>query len=246
MRSLTQFSLPVLLVLSLSSIAKAQDIFSHNDYHSKRPLYGAFEIGAVYIECDVFLKDGQLLVGHTLAELQTSKTIEAMYLQPIAELAKQGKLNRKLVLMVDLKTKGTPTLQSLVEKLQQFPELTTHASFRTTISGNYPPPQEWSGFPTFIYFDGRPGIDYTQDQLDRITLISSSFKDWSSWKGKGELSAKDETKLHRVIEEVHQKGKPVRFWASPDSPDAWKRYIELSIDIINTDHPAEVAAFLKK
>lgn len=243
MRFSKRFSFLVISSLFSSSLV-AQDIFSHNDYHAARPFYGAFEAGATYIESDIFLKDDQLLVGHTQSELIATKTIQAMYLEPLRQLAKEGKLDRKIVLMVDIKTKATPTLDALTKVLYQFPELTTQSLLQITISGNYPSPSEWSNYPPFIHFDGRPGIDYTKDQLNRVTLISSSFKDWSSWKGKGKLPPQDERKLTQVIDKVHGKGKPVRFWASPDVQTAWQKWLELKIDIINTDHPADVAVFL--
>ncbi|HET6325009.1 MAG TPA: hypothetical protein VFG04_09940, partial [Planctomycetaceae bacterium] len=38
---------------------------AHNDYEHKRPLFDALDQGLCSVEADIFLVDGQLLVGHT-------------------------------------------------------------------------------------------------------------------------------------------------------------------------------------
>lgn len=43
--------------------------FAHNDYARERPLYDALEHGFTAIEVDVFLEEGQLLVGHGTRDL---------------------------------------------------------------------------------------------------------------------------------------------------------------------------------
>ncbi|HZY78254.1 MAG TPA: glycerophosphodiester phosphodiesterase [Cyclobacteriaceae bacterium] len=219
----------------------AQAIFAHNDYVKPKPFYNAFALKASYIEADVFLRDNDLLVAHDRSELDPSRTLRNMYLDPLA--AKTDSLYG-LTLMIDLKTEGTPTLTSLVKILAQYPQLTSSKNLSITISGSYPPPTEWNKYPAYIRFDGRAGIQYTPEQLQRITLISTSYGSVSSWNGKGTIPSSDLSKLKKVIDEVHKNGKPVRFWGSPDEPNAWDAFIAAGIDVLNSDHINELSAYL--
>src|ERR1041385_1174416 len=119
-------SLLSLILLLLTAHLHAQVIFAHNDYLKPKPFFNAFELKVAYIESDIFLEAGQLLVAHTKKEIDPSKTLESMYLQPLSQKVKEG--NGKLyglTLMIDLKTDGVPTMDALVKTLKRYPELTT-------------------------------------------------------------------------------------------------------------------------
>jgi alkaline phosphatase len=45
---------------------------------------------------------------------------------------------------------------------------------------------------------------------------------------------------------VHAKGKKVRFWATPDFPEAWEVLLSLKVDVINSDDVAALASFIKQ
>ena len=57
---------------------------AHNDYYHKRPLLDALASGFCSVEADVFLKDDTLLVGHFRFELRKVRSLEALYLKPLA------------------------------------------------------------------------------------------------------------------------------------------------------------------
>src|SRR5262245_62295335 len=57
---------------------------AHNDYSHDRPLFDALDHGFASVEADVFLVDGQFLVGHESAELKSDRTLESLYLMPLA------------------------------------------------------------------------------------------------------------------------------------------------------------------
>jgi alkaline phosphatase len=113
------------------------------------------------------------------------------------------------------------------------------------VSGDVPPPGEWVDYPQHIHFDGRPTITYTSEQLDRLTLISASFKSYSSWNGRNELPTYDRVKLKEVIQRVHAQGKLIRFWAIPDNEAAWTELMDLGVDVINTDNVEEAVRFIR-
>jgi alkaline phosphatase len=248
------FIRPVFLILCLLIALTAAGqtlVFAHNDYEKPVPFFAAYQLQADFIEADIFLHEGDLLVAHTADELNKKKSLDVLYLKPLqAQVLKNNgsafpQSDKMLTLMIDLKTEGIATLNALVKNLKDHPPLINCKTLSITISGNVPPPLQWKDFPEYIHFDGRPGIPYTEDQLKRIRLISASFKSYSTWSGKDSLTNQDQIKIENIIREVHEKGKPIRFWAVPDFAAAWTKLIELKIDVINTDDVTGLCTFLK-
>src|SRR5271154_2391532 len=56
---------------------------AHNDYEHTRPLFDALDQGFTSVEADIYLVDGQLLVGHTRSSLKPERTLEKLYLDPL-------------------------------------------------------------------------------------------------------------------------------------------------------------------
>lgn len=227
-------------------------VFSHNDYQQRLPLYAALNEQVVYIEADVFLSRGKLLVAHTTAEISETRSLDEMYLRPLQQILSRnnGKIytetSHSLTLMIDVKSDALGTLQALVTLLKKYPTLTESSYLRITISGNIPDPTQWKAFPGYITFDGRPGVAYTPEQLKRIALVSDDFRRYSSWNGKGRIPTEELDKLEAVIDRVHQLGKKIRFWGSPDLSNAWMTFINLGADVLNTDQVDAVADYLRK
>lgn len=228
----------------------SSSIFAHNDYVQKKPLLLAYDKQVGFIEADVFLIQGKLLVAHTRIEVDPNKTLESMYLKPLALLVEKNNgyaypdTSKTLTLMIDLKTNGELTLDALVEALNHYPTLTHSKTLQVAISGDMPKPDKWINYPSFIKFDGRPGVTYSAEQLARVRLISNSFSEYSRWNGKGEFKTEEQYKLTQVIDAAHALGKPMRFWAIPDNPMGWKKLISMKVDILNTDHVEELTLFL--
>ena len=147
--------------------------------------------------------------------------------------------------MIDLKTDGVPTLNALVKKLNKFPELISCPTLLIVVSGSAPDPSQWKNYPSFIHFDGRPGISYSKEQLERIQLISTNFKDHAQWNGKGVLTKTEHEKITTLIRDVHAKDKKIRFWGAPDFNNAWMIFMGLKVDILGTDNVASLATYLK-
>lgn len=218
------------------------NVHSHNDYEHANPFYAAFNSGAGSIEADIFLKDGELYVAHDSADIRKEKTLAKMYLDPL----KQTLPVNKLILLIDLKTKAQPTLNALINLLKKYGTITTSTALKIVISGNRPPSSLWTSYPTWIFFDGRPNEDYDETALTKVGLISESFRKYSQWKGDGELEKADRRKINSAIKNAHKLNKPFRFWATPDTPDAWRQLMKLKVDYINTDKIQDIAHFMQK
>ncbi len=66
------------------------------------------------------------------------------------------------------------------------------------------------------------------------------------WNGKDSLGSKDEEAIHHIIDSVHTAGKPIRFWAAPDTEASWKWQMKLGADLIGTDKINELGNFLRR
>ena len=122
---------------------------SHNDYLHQRPLHDALEQGFCSVEADIWLVDGQLLVAHDRKDVRPGRTLQALYLDPLAERVKKngGKVfpgGPDFTLLVDVKSDATNTYQALRLALQQYasmltgfhPERTESNAVTVIISGN--------------------------------------------------------------------------------------------------------------
>jgi len=258
--SFYMFKLFLLLLLTSSSIIAQPRLYttanahSHNDYEKRAPFYEAYKHQFGSIEVDIFLikGSGELYVAHHAAELNVKKrTLDSMYLLPLADCIRKNKgyiyadTLKKLQLLIDIKTEAVPTIHLLMAVLRKYPELINTAGLQMVISGNRPPPDSFYTYPSFIQFDGIAGTSYSKDALSRIALFSAPFRQFSTWTGTDTIPEKDKIELSNSIGQSHQAGKPVRFWAAPDTIDAWKELIKLQVDYINTDRIPELSGFLK-
>lgn len=241
-------SLRLLLLLGFFSISvvaqKNYKIHSHNDYGQDFPFWKAYVSGASSIEIDVFLQHGKLYVTHAEEEISPEKTIENLYLDPLSKLAKSGKL-RKVQILVDIKSDARKTLEKLVKIVKNRPELAENNNLRFVISGNRPQPSEYKNYPDFIHFDHQVLENLTNIALEKIALVSVSFKDFSVWNGLGRMTETDLARVKDAIAQAHAVHKPFRFWGSPDTETAWSHFAELGVDFINTDHPVRASQYLE-
>ncbi len=226
---------------------------SHNDYEQDLPFLRAYQAGLGSIEADVFLRDGKLLVAHEEKSIDPSRTLDSLYLTPISRYfrANRGRIyadtSRSLQLVIDLKDNYKKVLPVLIRSLQAYrdvfdPGQAKH-SVRIVLSGDIPPPAMFSEFPEYIFFDGRPEITYSGDQLKRIGMISDALGSYSTWNGKGTPTPRDLLKLRAVVTKAHQLEKPFRFWATKDNPTSWMQLENLGADWIGTDHPDKLREF---
>ena len=66
-----------------SDVAPLARAHAHNDYEHTRPLHDALDHGFTSVEADVWLVDGELRVGHDLADTRPGRTLESLYLAPL-------------------------------------------------------------------------------------------------------------------------------------------------------------------
>lgn len=186
------------------------------------------------------------MVGHELNEVEQDKTLERLYLYPLKEaIALKMVSGKPIQLMVDVKTDAYKTLDAIVTSIKEYPTIINNENIKIIISGNRPAIEEYVNYPDYIYFDYQ-SLEPIEDAktLDKIAMVSLSFKNYSEWNGKGRLTADDYNMVTAVIDKAHKLKKPFRFWATPDSKSAWKAFANMGVDFINTDMPNECVQYV--
>lgn len=223
---------------------------AHNDYLNTRPFYDAFLNGMGSIEADVFPVGETLCVAHTKKEIDPRRTLDSLYLRPIQQIFSLAHQPHGFLLLVDIKEDYRRSLELLVRALRPLqPWLSQQGKkgwLTVVISGARPGPAEFNNYPSYIFFDDDLRQKHTPESWSRVALVSMPFTRFSKWKGEGRISKSDRSKLHQVIDSTHKAGKPIRFWAAPDTKKSWKLQRRLRVDLIGTDRVAALAAWLKR
>lgn len=243
----------VLIGINLSAQECPVLIHSHNDYWRPAPFWTAYSSKLYSYEADIYYIDGQIYVAHDREDIKPENTLEKLYIEPIVSVYKAngGKpwedAKHGIQLLVDIKDETDPSMQALSEAFGRYPEVFDRSvnpyGVQIAITGNFPKPEDFDKWPTFLGIDGRLDVDYTPEQFERVVLISEDLGDFVRWNGKGTLIPEQEAKLKEVIDRVHKMGRPIRFWGTPECETTYYTFYNLGIDFVNTDHPAETSAF---
>ncbi|GCB51625.1 phosphatidylinositol-specific phospholipase C/glycerophosphodiester phosphodiesterase family protein [Streptomyces sp. NL15-2K] len=237
---------------------------AHNDYEHPRPLFDALDHRFGSLEADIFLVGDQLLVAHDPVDLDPARTLESLYLDPLAARvrANHGSVYRgyrgSLQLLIDIKTEGSSTYLELDRHLRRYKHLfTTYAHGRVfpgpvtaVISGDRAArtPMEAQTVRRAFY-DGRLADLGTSAPASFVPLISDNWTLNFTWSGVGAFPDAERQKLRSIVQAAHSRGQKVRFWATPDvvgpARDAlWSELVAADVDYVNTDDLAGLEAFL--
>lgn len=236
--------------LLLCSNLQAQLIHSHNDYEQKQPFFAAYNLSFDSIEADLYVKDNELYVAHDWDKITPEKTFKKLYIEPLLVKIKDNKgfpyPNKKpLQLLLDLKKEGKEILKLLYSQLSPYRKELQHVTI--SISGDMPAPHEFQQYDKIFNFDGRMELNYSEDALKRVSLVSASFLDFGKyWAGKTPMSEDVFQKISSFVESNHAKGKKVRIWATPNSTLGFETLKKLKVDIIGTDDLELLAKFKKE
>ncbi|MCX2575267.1 PI-PLC domain-containing protein [Pedobacter sandarakinus] len=218
-------------------------IHSHNDYSHKEPFYDAIAHHAFSIEADVFLQGDSLMVAHSRNEIKAGRTLERLYLKPLSTFSKT-KSYYKFSLLIDIKDGWDESKEVLLNTLLKYKKYvgSNGQTVDIVITGHRPDSNfYWDN----LYFDGLPHVNYNAKDLKKISMISDNFAKYSKWKGEGEISDADKTKLKTLVDDAHALGKPFRFWGAPDNAACWLLLKQLGVDIINTDLVGAATEYFK-
>ena len=161
----------VAVVVASGSIRGAEPLpnaHAHNDYWHKRPLIDAVDRGFTSVEADVFTIDGSLLVGHARDELRPDRTLESLYLAPLARRVREGgnrvyPNGRRFFLLVDIKSDAQEAYQHLQKLLSGYADILTtvddgkvrRGAVTVVVTGNRPPAKPADATHRYFGLDGR-------------------------------------------------------------------------------------------
>ena len=225
-------------------------IHAHNDYEKPEPLFNAIRNKVFAVEADVYLRNGQLLVAHEAKQIDSSRTLSALYLDRLDSMFKVNNgyatndKSYKPILVVDIKAEGTRALDVLTTLINRHPVVfnpkKSPGAIYILVSGDRGPVSEWKNYPSTIRFDGRPSETYDKPTLAKVVTISESYAKYFKNKTLDTASLKD------MIAEAHKQKKLVRIWGSPDFSSGWIQFKQIGIDIINTDKVTECRQFFHR
>ena len=221
---------------------------AHNDYEHHRPLLDALSHGFCSVEADIFLVDGELLVGHDSWKLKKNRTLKKLYLAPLQQLVRQngGRVfpdGPMFTLLIDFKADGKKIYPVLKKQLEEFKEFLSgmhdgsyqKRAIQIVISGDCPRSLIASDPQRLVSIDGRLSDLESNAAPGLIPLISDRWGSHFKWRGKSALKKETRTKLDSIVDKAHASGRRVRFWATPESPVVWDALLQAGVDHINTD-----------
>ena len=224
---------------------------AHNDYEHERPLLDALKAGFTSFEADVYLIDGKLLVAHDQQDTTPDRSLESLYLDPLRRHCSdrtKDSTHKTLWLMIDVKSASVATFQKIHAALKQYPDLfaqqsTTPAQHpeppgppvRIVISGNRAKDEILKSQPRLAGIDGRLSDMESDLSSDAMPWISDNWRSHFRWRGESTLPDQEREKLQDYVKQAHNKGRLLRFWATPDSPAVWDALLDAQVDLINAD-----------
>ncbi|MFD0752074.1 phosphatidylinositol-specific phospholipase C/glycerophosphodiester phosphodiesterase family protein [Mucilaginibacter calamicampi] len=246
-------------LISSAQVIPLPNAFAHNDYFHDRPLFDALDNGYTYIEADVFLKNGKLIVAHLNPFFKESRTLENLYLKPLQKRIAESSgtvykgYNDQFTLMIDIKNNADETYAVLKKVLQQYSKILSRyqngvfipGPVSIVISGNKPHNAIMSETDSFAFIDADLLQSSGPISVRHIyTMASCKYSKLLNWKGDGNMPAPQKRRLTWFIAEAHKGGKKVRLWASPENKDVWRELLSCGVDLINTDKLTMLKSFL--
>lgn len=240
------------------AVAPLPNAHAHNDYAHKHPLSDALDHGFTSVEADVFLVDGKLLVGHDRDELKPERTLESLYLTPLADRIHQNSGHvypnaTRFFLLIDIKDNPKQTYRELQKLLAKHAEMLTTVeagkvrpgAVTIVLTGNRPKIERGDPGVRYVALDGRLSDLNSQSPANLMPMISDNWTKQFHWTGDGPMPENERAKLQEIVKKSHGSGRVVRFWATPENENVWRELRSAGVDLINTDELDRLAVFLR-
>lgn len=233
--------------------------FAHNDYFHKRPLYDALDNGFTHLEADIYLRNGKLVVAHILPMLEKHRTLENLYLQPLADCinGKNPKASRPLApitLLIDIKSNANKTYGALEAVLNKYKNIISgyengvyvQRQLNIVITGNKPFKVLKAQQNRLAFIDEDLTKTFGDTAATNVyQMASCKYSKMLKWSGKGDMPVAERLRLSNFVAMAHRYGKKVRLWASPENETVWTQLLNCGVDLINTDKLPELRKFLE-
>jgi hypothetical protein len=241
-----------------SEVVPLANAHAHNDYEHGRPLFDALDQGFTSVEADVFPLGGDLLVGHDEKSLKSTRTLEGLYLKPLAERVRRNgghvySRASRFFLLIDIKDMPRETYRILQQVLPKYGEMLTavergkvrEGAITIVLTGNRPEIKTDAANPRYVALDGRLTDLDSRVPAHVTPMISEDWSKHFQWNGKRPIPADERAELQRIVTKAHAAGRVVRFWKTPENETVWRELRLAGVDLINTDQLALLATFLR-
>ncbi len=157
-----------------------------------------------------------------------------------------------MILLVDIKSDAAETYTVLRDVLADYRDILTKfhdgnvtpGAVTVVISGNRATEMMAGESARLAGVDGRLDDLATGVSAQLMPLISDHWGRHFSWRGTGEMPAAEREKLRTLVQQAHEKGQRIRFWATPESPPLWSELLDAGVDLIGTDDLEKLSQFL--
>jgi hypothetical protein len=113
------------------------------------------------------------------------------------------------------------------------------------ISGNRPIAQIAADSNRLAGIDGRLSDLDSDKPADVLPVISDNWVLHFKWRGQGPMPESERARLRSIVKRVHERGRRVRFWATPEREAVWKELLDAGVDLVNTDDLPGLERFLR-
>jgi hypothetical protein len=257
------FLLVLITVTRINCFAQSSPLlngFAHNDYCHKHPLYDALHNGFTNIEADIFLKDNKLIIAHIFPYFKGKRTLETLYLQPLAEIVNRNNGNvyenysQPVILMIDIKTNAEATYNALKPLLEKYRSILS--SYENGVVVNRAVTIVLSGHKPYGLIENEQNrLAFIDEDLRRVSrdstinnvfqMASCKYSKMLNWDGRGIIPEREKSKLCRFVAMAHKMGEKVRLWASPEKKVVWDELLTCGVDLINTDRLPTLRNYLE-
>jgi hypothetical protein len=229
---------------------------AHNDYEHERPLLDALDNRFYSVEADIWLVDGEIMVSHDKGKYKGS--LKELYLDPLQKRVDDAKSvhgdGEEFDLWIDIKDGREELLVVLHNLLKQYSMITTFADEKIThkqvmviLTGNDKSKRNYVD-KFDLRYACRDSNGYDPDDPDadhKWIYYALPWRQYIRWYGDEPILPEEKEKLIKLVNDIHQKGRGVRFYAAPDNENYWKLALETGINYVNTDKLAELNEFLE-
>ena len=259
--AMTLFGLLAAVAVASGPIRGAEPLanaHAHNDYWHERPLLDALDRGFKSVEADVYLVDGRFLVGHARNELRPDRTLESLYLAPLARRVQQNNKrvfpkSERFFLLIDIKSDAQEASEQLRKVLSEYADMLTlvdggkvqPGAVTVVVSGNRPRVDPADATHRYFGLDGRVSDLDSNVPAHFMPMISDNWTSHFTWNGDGPMPAGERAKLQVIVSKAHAAKRVVRFWATPENESVWRELRSAGVDLIGTDQLDQLAAFLR-
>ncbi|MBX3112743.1 MAG: hypothetical protein KF857_12135 [Fimbriimonadaceae bacterium] len=235
--------------LVLHQVSTLLQAHAHNDYMHAKPLATAMSYGYGSVEADFYLVDGELLVAHDRDQVKAGRTLDALYLKPLAEAVHRHKGSvygdgKPVVLLLDVKADGSAVVPVLKRQLKRYPDVFGRGKpVLPVVSGDRDIPAITKDPEKVLALDGR--LENIGDAADEVPLVSADWGRVFTWSGRGDMPADETARLKDIADRCHKAGQKLRFWGAPDMEKSWGYQLAAGCDLVGTDRLESLATYLR-